>query len=65
MKIEIDIEDMDILESYEDYDKEYKPTAHRRWGRMSWLYPDEIVVQISARSAKIITQALREEDSAV
>jgi hypothetical protein len=31
--------------------------GHRDWGRMSWLYPGDIVAQISGESATKIKQA--------
>jgi hypothetical protein len=58
MKIEIEIDDVEILESFEDYAQEYKPEARRRWGRMSWLYPGEMVIQIGDESAATIKRAL-------
>ncbi len=61
MKIEIEIDDVEILETFESYDKEYansKDPKHRRWGRMSWIYPGEFVAQISGRSAAAIKLAM-------
>jgi hypothetical protein len=63
MKIEIEIDDVDILESFEDYEKEYRVKDCRRWGRISWLYPGEIVVQISDKSAAAIKEAIQNENT--
>jgi hypothetical protein len=54
MKIEIELDEVDILETYESYDHEGPTKPHRRWGRMSWLYPGDIVVQVSGKSAREI-----------
>jgi hypothetical protein len=51
MKVEIEIDDVDIMERYARED------GHRDWGRMSWLYPGDIVAQISGESATKIKQA--------
>ncbi len=45
MKIEIEVEDVEILEQYTRTD------CHREWGRMSWLYPGDIIAQISGNAA--------------
>jgi hypothetical protein len=55
MKIEIEINEVDILERYSRAD------GHRDWGRMSWLYPGDIVAQISGESAKRIIIATESE----
>lgn len=63
MKIEIELDDVDIFEKYEDYDEEYKNAkepGHRRWGRVSWLYPGDMLVEIGGESARKIQEAMKE-----
>ena len=56
-------EDLDILETFEEYanNPNVKDKDHRQWGRMSWLYPGELIIQVSGISAGAIREAMKQE----
>jgi hypothetical protein len=65
VKITIDTDEVSILESYESYNEEYQNAitkGHRRWGRISWLHPGDLVIRVGGSSAKTINEAFADEE---
>jgi len=62
MKITIDTADIGVLDTFEEHDHEAKDKMHRRWGRISWLYPNDMVVEVSGESAIAIRKGLEAEE---
>ena len=64
MKLEIETDDFDIIDSHAVRAEEVKPEFRdsRQWGERTWLYKGDIVFQVSGESAAAIQKIKNQEE---